>query len=113
MTNEMHNAHPLPPMDAKPGLGGHTAARHHCLTCRWWDMHSLSLRKGDCRVPGDHRYSHVKMTTVRPDGSVYRSVAYLDSFGREETTPDYVCGAWDDGARSAIARATQDTRHDG
>jgi len=65
-------------------------APRQCRTCRYWDVHSLAMKMGDCRVPGDHRYSHVKMS----DGSY----ALLDSFGPEETPPHFVCGAWDNGS---------------
>ena len=66
-----------------------------CRTCRWWDMYSLGMKAGECRVPGSgnsgiHRYGRVRM----PDGSF----ALWDSFGPEKTKPDYTCGAWDDGA---------------
>lgn len=72
------------------------AVERQCRTCRWWDMHSLDMNAGDCRVPGDHRYSRVLVTSKRPDGSEYRSYAMLDSFGPETTKPGFVCGAWDD-----------------
>lgn len=57
-----------------------------CKTCRYWDVHSIDALKGDCRAPGDHRYSRV--TFARG------TVALLDSFGPEETKPNFVCGAW-------------------
>lgn len=63
-----------------------------CATCRWWDAHSLELKLGDCRHETDgvpHRYSRVLM----PNGTH----AMLDSFGREETKPTFVCGAWSKG----------------
>lgn len=69
-----------------------------CKTCRWWDVHSLQLTLGDCRAPGNHRYSRVLVTSKQPDGSEYRSYAMLDSFGPETTPPSFTCGAWDDGA---------------
>lgn len=83
--------------------------KHECRSCRWWDMHSLDLKLGDCRAPGDHRYSRVLVTSQRPDGSVYESYALMDSFGPETTLPGYVCGVWDDGYRAlrAAARAAQ------
>lgn len=56
-----------------------------CATCRYWDAHSIAARKGDCRAPGDHRYSRAPIGT---------GCALLDSFGPEETAPTYVCGAW-------------------
>lgn len=100
--------------DARTEVGplAHTVPpepKRECRSCRWWDMHSLALRAGDCRVPGDHRYSRVLVTSQRPDGSEYRSYAMLDSFGPETTLPGFVCGAWDDGhraERNAIAKAT-------
>lgn len=64
-----------------------------CRTCRWWDAHSAELRLGDCRAPssaiGPHRYNRVPMG----DGSF----ALLDSFGEEETPPNFTCGAWNSG----------------
>lgn len=69
-----------------------------CKTCRWWSMHSLALKAGDCMVPGNHRYSRVPIVSKRPDGSEYHSYALFDSFGPETTPPGYTCGAWDDGA---------------
>jgi len=59
-----------------------------CKTCRHWNVHSVELKAGDCMhktegVP--HRYHRARM----PDGSV----ALLDSFGPEETNPNYTCGA--------------------
>jgi len=78
-----------------------------CRTCRYWDRLSINAREGDCRAPGDHRYSRVPM----PDGSY----ALLDSFGPETTSPNHVCGVWDDGRASppwsspaARARALKD-----
>jgi len=62
-----------------------------CKTCRYWDMHSLDLLKGDCRAPNNHRYSRVPMTDA--NGKV-TSYAMMDSFGPEETKPNFTCGAW-------------------
>ena len=62
-----------------------------CETCRYWDVHSLDMRLGDCRAPGSHRYSR---TPMPPDKNDAISFAMLDSFGPEETRPDFVCGAW-------------------
>lgn len=78
--------------------------KRECRSCRWWDMHSIDMKAGDCRAPGDHRYSRVPLETRRPDGSVYRSYALLDSFGPETTLPGFVCGVWDDGYREARAK---------
>lgn len=75
--------------------------RPACKTCRWWSAHSLDLRMGDCMVPGDHRFSHVPIETTGKDGKVRRSIAYLDSFGREETRPNFVCGRWSYGETEA------------
>ena len=61
----------------------------NCGTCRYWDRLSIGSLKGDCRAPGDHRYSHVPM----PNGQT----AMLDSFGPEETHKSYRCGAWQQG----------------
>jgi hypothetical protein len=78
----------LPPEQA-------ASVKHCCRTCRWWDAHSIDERKGDCRAPNDHRYSHVPLESVDyKTGKVSRTIAYLDSFGREETLPGFVCGAW-------------------
>lgn len=86
-----------------------------CKTCRWWDMHSLDLRLGDCRVTGNHRYSRVPIVSKRPDGSEYHSYALLDSFGPETTLPGFTCGAWDDGALPSspkdISSLDQETPH--
>jgi hypothetical protein len=95
------------PADAA-GLAIPDEPKHRCDTCRWWDVHSLEMRAGDCRAPGDHRYSRVLIESPRPNGSVYRSYAMLDSFGPETTLPGFVCGAWDDGyqaVRAALAKA--------
>lgn len=78
-----------------------------CRTCRYWDAHSQAMKMGDCRAPGDHRYSRVPITSRRPDGSLRQSYALLDSFGREETLPGFVCGAWDDGRRRERAEAAR------
>lgn len=66
-----------------------------CKTCRYWDAHSLNLELGDCRAPGDHRYWRIPM---RDKNNVIVSHAMMDSFERQETRPNYSCGAWDDGA---------------
>lgn len=71
--------------------------KRECRTCRWWDIHSVDKVAGDCRVPGNHRYSRVPMTTTRLDGSEHHSYAMLDSFGPETTLPGFVCGAWKSG----------------
>lgn len=60
-----------------------------CRNCRYWDMHSLDMKKGDCRAPSDHRWWRYTF----PSGER----VLLDSFGREETKPDYHCGAWEAG----------------
>lgn len=64
-----------------------------CRTCRYWDVHSLDMRKGDCRAPSDHRYWHIQFG-ANASKNVAGTYALLDSFGREETRPDYSCGAW-------------------
>lgn len=68
-----------------------------CETCRYWDSHSQDLLLGDCRAPGNHRYCRVPITNT--EGKIV-SHALLDSFGPEETKPNFVCGAWDDGEPS-------------
>lgn len=65
--------------------------KRECRTCDYWDMHSLDMVKGDCRAPDNHRYSHVPFTSPI-DGK--RRLAMMDSFGREETKPNFVCGRW-------------------
>lgn len=62
-------------------------ANRRCRTCRYWDAHSLDFALGDCRAPEDHRHWRYRS----PDSKI---VALLDSFGREETKPNYGCGAW-------------------
>ena len=76
-----------------------------CETCRWWDVHSLDLKKGDCRVTADkgmpqHRYSRVPMP--EKDGTMH--YAYLDSFGPEETGPHFVCGRWERGETEPLSK---------
>lgn len=67
-----------------------------CKTCRWWDMHSIDMKMGDCKSPdglpghGVHRYWRGTLG----DGSAYY---LLDSFGPQETKPDHSCGAWSRG----------------
>lgn len=78
-----------------------------CRTCRYWDVHSQAMKMGDCRAPGDHRYSRVPITSRRADGSLHHSYALLDSFGPEETPPGFTCGAWDDGLREERAAAAK------
>lgn len=68
-----------------------------CLTCRYWDAHSQDLLLGDCKAPGDHRYSRVPVTGTDRNGKPWHSMACLDSFGKEETRPNFVCGAWASG----------------
>jgi hypothetical protein len=65
-----------------------------CETCRWWDAHSTDLLKGDCRAPEDHRYWRVPITD---ENNRVKSYAMMDSFGREETRPDFGCGRWECG----------------
>lgn len=60
-----------------------------CKTCRYWDVHSLDMAKGDCKAPENHRYWRVQTSTL-PKGMV----ALMDSFGPEETKPYYSCHAW-------------------
>lgn len=62
-------------------------ANKRCRTCRYWDIHSIDFKKGDCRAPDDHRYWRHKTA----DGIV----ALLDSFGPEETKPDFGCNRWE------------------
>lgn len=71
----------------------------NCKTCRWWNAHSNDLLKGDCMVPNGHRYSRVPVTTVDHRGKTWHSMACLDSFsyGKEETRPNFTCGAWASG----------------
>ncbi len=57
-----------------------------CRTCSWWSMHSLDMKLGDCKQPEGHRWWR-----HRVNGG---GVALLDSFGGEETKPDYHCGNW-------------------
>lgn len=57
-----------------------------CRTCRFWDVHSLDMKMGSCQAPDNHRYWH-----VRPASGI---VALMDSFGPEETKPNYSCHAW-------------------
>lgn len=64
-------------------------AMGRCKTCRYWDAHSIDMLKGDCRAPNQHRYWHVPSVTKLKGG-----FALLDSFGGEETKPDYGCHAW-------------------
>lgn len=63
-----------------------------CGNCRWWDAHSWpDPKEGDCKridaTGTPHRFSRYQMA----DGSV----ALLDSFGIEETKPNYACGGWE------------------
>ena len=141
MTNEMHNAHPLPPMDAKPGEGGNTAGPWE------WQVHDHSMASlGNGESPG---YGTPLVMSVGPCTACAKR--------REESGWEWgVCGTpsaanarliaaapdllealvlaedvlsrspfstqmWPDGThpntgielvRAAIARATQDTRHD-
>lgn len=70
-----------------------------CKTCRYWDAHSTDLRKGDCKVPGDHRYTH---GTIAGGANGNRISFILDSFGPEETLPSFSCGRWDSGDSEPI-----------
>lgn len=72
-----------------------------CATCRYWDRLHIGSLKGDCRSPSNNRFWHVPLEMPDKDGKIYKSVAYMDSFGVEETKHDYGCGAWDDGASSS------------
>jgi hypothetical protein len=74
---------------------------HRCENCRYWDIHSLGARKGDCRAPGDHRYYRVPMTDKAGNVTSY---APMDSFGREETGPNFTCGAWDSGSSPFVLK---------
>lgn len=65
-----------------------------CGTCRYWDIHSLGAMKGDCRAPNDHRYSRVPIQNPKDQSW---SHALMDSFGPEETTHKFRCGAWQHG----------------
>lgn len=60
-----------------------------CKTCRFWDAHSIDMRLGSCRAPDNNRYWHAE-TNALPGGFV----ALFDSFGPEETKPNYSCHAW-------------------
>lgn len=76
---------------------------HRCENCRYWDAHSTDLRKGDCRAPGDHRYSRVETTNVDfRTGKETPFIALLDSFGPEETDPNFTCGAWRQGQADGL-----------
>lgn len=57
-----------------------------CKNCDYWNMHSLDMKLGDCMAPNDHRYWRVPI-----NGGGY---ALLDGFGREETKPNFSCGAF-------------------
>lgn len=58
-----------------------------CRTCRYWDAHSLDFHLGSCRAPDNHRYWRHRSPNMK-------IVALLDSFGPEETKPDFGCNVW-------------------
>lgn len=82
----------------------------NCRTCRWWDVHSTAAMKGDCKVPGDHRYSRVLITNPKTGHASY---ALLDSFGPEVTEPRFVCGRWDDGLQRSELESAKDLKLSG
>jgi hypothetical protein len=82
-----------------------------CRTCQYWNIHSIDMKMGDCMAPGDHRYWHVPITGKT-------SVAMMDSFGREETKPNFSCAAWRNDRPADLAgdpqlpQVTKGARHD-
>lgn len=75
-----------------------TTPDKRCENCRYWDVHSLDMLKGDCRAPEDHRYWKVPM----PNGTY----AMMDSFEGAVTGPNYSCQAW----RAGQTEGTLDLR---
>lgn len=68
-----------------------TDIERKCRTCQYWNMHSIDMLKGDCMAPDDHRYWHHPIVSQKTGKTSY---AMLDSFGREETKPNFSCAAW-------------------
>lgn len=68
---------------------GSMSERRCCKTCRWWNVHSLRMNRGDCMNGAGHGYSRVRMG----DGTV----ALFDTFGNPETGPQHVCAEWERG----------------
>lgn len=74
-----------------------------CRNCQYWNIHSLDMKMGDCMAPDDHRYWHVPITSPKTGKT---SIAMMDSFGREETKPDFGCAAWKNEPMAPSPQAT-------
>jgi hypothetical protein len=61
--------------------------RQLCSTCRFWDVHNLSAKIGDCKAPGAGNFG---VSVASFSG---RRRAYFDG-GTKETKPGDTCQKW-------------------